>query len=309
MSDRNTKLLEVENAKKISEMILKFRQCADTAADLSNSIEKFTDIYLNVEKNVTKLEGVERSFNSNKYIKGLFVVTDNMKDIFNYFSENIPQFSKSLQSSKIELDLHKDELGVVLDNFSKLPNQMENTIEKIKVMLKEHSLSNKKMINELQGYVENENKKIESNYKIAKETILNEINKQLNIGLVDFKNETLKLISDSVNRDIDEKGKFIVNKFDDISNNIIESITGYNNLEETDTIYNLYIEKGRNLPLDVRRISWTDDFYFKVDKIVQTFLEEKLCLIAYGKRFKDNGFYDTFEISADLKQFKLYTET
>ena len=81
------------------------------------ALKKFTDIYLNIEKNVTALKGVEGSLNSNKYIKELFVVTDNMKDIFNYFSENIPQFSKSLLSSKRELDLHKDELSVVLDYF------------------------------------------------------------------------------------------------------------------------------------------------------------------------------------------------
>ena len=59
------------------------------------------------------------------------------------------------------------------------------------------------------------------------------------------------------------------------------------------------------MPIDVRRISWTGDFYFKVDKIDQSIFEESLSLMAYGKRFRGNSYYDSFKSSADLKQFKL----
>ncbi|MCB2293635.1 hypothetical protein LGK95_08875 [Clostridium algoriphilum] len=307
MNDKNKKLLEVENVENISEMILKFRQCADTAADLSNSVGKFTDIYLNVEKNVTKLEGIERNLNSNDYIKGLLVVTDNMKDIFNYFNDNIPQLLKSLQSSKQQLDLHKDELGVVLNNFNDLPHQMDNAIKKVNFMLNDYSINNKNILDELQGYVEDQNKRIKSN-NIVKKTMLDEFNKQLNTGLMDFQKVTLKLINDSVNKSINDKNQFLINKFDDISNNLVESITRYNTLGETDTIYNLYIAKGRNLPIDVKRISWTGDFYFKVERIGQRLVGEHFSLIAYGKRLKDKSYYDTFEIGTDLKQFKLYND-
>ncbi|GEM_PF-2419404 len=305
MSEVNMKSVESENIEKMNEMILKFRQCADTTSDLSNSVEKFTDIYLNIEKNVTALKGVEGSLNSNKYIKELFVVTDNMKDIFNYFSENIPQFSKSLLSSKRELDLHKDELSVVLDYFVGLTYKIDNVIEKIKLSLNEHFIENKNIIYELQGYVEDENKRTENNYKGKKKTILEEIKKQLDTGLIGFQKETLKLINDSVNKIIDEKIELLVNNFDDMSNNLVESINGYNNSGKTDTIYNLYSENGRNLPIDVKRISWTEDFHFKVDKIDKSISEESFSLMAYGKRFIGNSYYDTVKISADLKQFKL----
>ena len=40
MSEVNMKSVESENIEKMNEMILKFRQCADTTSDLSNSVEK-----------------------------------------------------------------------------------------------------------------------------------------------------------------------------------------------------------------------------------------------------------------------------
>ena len=309
MKDGNLETLEVENAENISGMILKFRQCADTAAELSNSVGKFTNIYLNVEKNVTQLEGIEKNLNSNNYIKELLDVTDNMKNIFNYFNDNIPQLSKSLQSSKKELNLHKDELVDLLDHFNDLPNQMDNITEKIKLMLSENVLINENSIDKIKEYIEDKNKKVESDHKRKNKIILEEIRKQLDTGFLNFKNETLNQINESVNKTINEKIKCIISDFDDMSNNIVESITGSNKVEELNSIYNLYIQNGRELPIYVQKLTWSRNFYFRVDKIEKDkseFIDECFMIVAYGQRLSGKNYYDTFEVSADQKQFKSY---
>jgi len=309
MNEGNKKSLETDNDVKISEMILNFKQCADTAAELSNSVGKFTDLYLNIEKNVTELNGIERSLNSNGEIKELLVVTDDMKDIFNYFNNSIPLLSKSLKSSKKELDSHKDEFKVMLDNFSELPNEMDNSIEKIKLMLSDQSINNKSVLDELKGYVDDKNKKIESDYKRKKKTILVEIRQQLDTGLIDSQKETLKQINESVNKIMNEKMKDIVNDFEDMSNNIVKSISCLGSLEEVNSIYNLYIENGRKLPIYVRKLNWSQNFYFKIEKIGEKkkfFIGESFQICAYGSRFKGKGIHDSFDIDADSKEFILY---
>jgi len=51
-----------------------------------------------------------------------------------------------------------------------------------------------------------------------------------NKNIIDFQNETIKLINDTVNKTINEKIEFLVSNFDDMSNNLVESINGNSNL-------------------------------------------------------------------------------
>jgi len=105
--------------------------------------------------------------------------------------------------------------------------------------------------------------------------------------------------------------KLIVNDFEDMSNNIVKSIASLGNLSEVNSIYNLYILNGRRLPIYVRKLTWSENFYFKIDKICE---EENPFIIsgvfniyAYGNRFKGKGIYDSFNINADSKEFILYS--
>lgn len=306
MSEGNKKSLESGNIEKINEMILKFRQCADAATDLSKNVEKFTDIYITVEENVTKLKETERNLNSNDDIKELLDVTNNMKDIFNYFNDNIPQLSKAMQLSKKELDLHKEEFGVLINHFNDMPSQMDNEMEKIKLMLNEYSIYNKDILQELEAYVEEKDKKVESKNSRTKKAILEEIKKQLESGLENFQKETLKMINDSVNEIIDEKVNFMVNKFEAMANNFYEARDSYNYPNQIDTIYNLYIANRKKLPMDVRKTDWSSNFYFTIEKIEQPIFVKNSRLIAYGKRFQDHRYYDNYRCNANLDEFVLY---
>ena len=306
MSADNTKSLEVSNADRINDMILRFRLCADAASELSNSVEKFTGIYSNIEKNVIELKEIESNINSNEYIKGLLDATTNMKDIFDYFNSNIPELSKSMQSSKKELDSYKDEFQFVSEYYKDLPNQIDNVTEKIKSMLNDHLLYNKKMLDELQGFVDDISKKVESQYTKTRKKTVEDIKKQLDTGLEDFKKETMKQINESVDRVISEKVKLVLVEFNNIAKNF-PALSNKQNFEpEIDTIYNLYTRNNKKLPIYVRRTTWSENFYFKVNSIEEDSSNGFSVLTAHGIRFKVNDSYDNFHISAHLEEFKLY---
>lgn len=183
--------------------------------------------------------------------------------------------SESMQASKKQLDLYKDELGFVADYFKNLPDEIENKIKKID---NQHSKTRKKTVED--------------------------IKKDINTQFVDFEKEILKSINDTVDRVISEKIQFMFNEFDNITNGAIEAINRNDYLYAVDTIYNLYVNNGRSLPLYVRRKTWTGNFYFRVDTIERDD-GHNFGLTAYGVRFKDDIFYDQFYISADLKQFEI----
>lgn len=124
MNKDNFKLADDDNGE-INELILKFRQCADAASQLSDSVEKFTGVYSNIEKNISELKKIDNNINNNENIKSLLEITDSMKDIFQYFKINIPELSKYMQLSKNELDTYKEDFQFLNEYFKELPNQLQ----------------------------------------------------------------------------------------------------------------------------------------------------------------------------------------
>lgn len=273
MSKDNFKSTEVDN-REISELILKFRLCADAASELAGSVERFTGIYSNMEKNVAQLKEIDRNLNDNEYIKSLLEAADSMKDIFQYFNSNIPELSKSMQLSKKELDAYKEEFQFLNGYFRDLPKELDNATG--------------------------------SKAAGIRKKVMEDIKNHLDTRLEDFQKETLKFINDSVEKAIGEKLEAVFNEFNNKEGNFPDLAYQGHNEDDLYTIYSLYANAWRSLPIFVRRNTWSSKFYMKVDKIEAFSNNEHLFLTAYGTRFKGDTYYDSFQVSADVKEFKLY---
>ncbi len=293
MSKEVKKALQSNQNKNISEMILKFQQCSEATTILANSIEKFTDAFTNIENNATKLERTEKKLNSNNYIKELSNLTDKINDTLNYFNDSIPNLSENMKSSKKELELLKNEFSSIINYFQELHNQIGKETENMKLVINDIYIMNKNILEELQDYIEQKSRKLNSNYKKREKKILEDMDKLIHSRLADSQKEILECI----NKDVDT---IINNKI----NQVTKSVSNKNNYIEMYSIYDLYIRNNKKLPIDVVKQNWHGNFYFRVEKIKDN---SSGVLMGYGNRYKDSELYGKFGISANLKEFRLYT--
>lgn len=193
MSEDNLNSQEVDRGE-IRDLISRFRLCADAAAELAESIERFTAIFGKVERNVTELKEIDKNLSSKEYMKSLLESTDYMKEIFQYFKAGLPELSKTMELTKKELDEHKEELQFLNAYFHEIPKELE------KVTGTEASN--------------------------IRNSVIEDMTTVLNSSLQDFRNETLKLIKDSVEKAVYTNVKAVLKEIVNQSENETENKTG-----------------------------------------------------------------------------------
>lgn len=224
------------------------------------------------------------------------------------------------------------DLSDSIENFNKVYKNVDKNITKLKKI--EDNISSNEQIKELISVTDsmtevfvyfNKNlpklteniseskKEIESYKKIFKDMTkyFVDLNKEIAKTDLDFEKNLLSVIEQKIDSVMEAKTNNMMNSIKESYKSAIEvdkDEEDITNAVEYDTIYNLYINNSRKLPISVQMKPWTDDFYFTVDRIEAAVNTRPLSLIAYGKRYKEDKRHDNFYISADLKQFKMYQE-
>ena len=137
-----------------------------------------------------------------------------------------------------------------------------------------------------------------------------DLTKKIDKVNLNFQDELLKKIDESIERAVDKKMDIILERFEDVSNHMLESLNSNMDRSDVDTIHNIYILNKRQLPIAVQRVSWPRDSYFIVDSIEKSNKLESFRLRSYvakGRRFKKEEYYEDVSIGADLKQFRDYS--
>lgn len=220
------------------------------------------------------------------------------------------------------------ELSDSIDGLNKVYKGIEKNINKLKKI--EDNLSSNEEIKELLGVTENMTEiftffnkqmpKLSENMSESKKEIekykknfkdmtkyFADLNKEISNTDLNFEQKLLDSIEDKISLVIENKTTKMMNSLKSLVKQE-ETDCDKNSNVEGDTIYNLYLDNSRRLPISVQIKSWGENHYFRVDRIEVSPNTETLSLIAYGKRYIDDKFQDDFYISDDLRQFKKYEE-
>lgn len=254
------------------------------------------------------------------------------KEVLNHLESSDAQNIRNMVTSFTQCADATSDLSSSIEHFNKVYKNVEKNITKLKKI--EDNISSNNQIKELISvtdsmteifnyfnknmpklteHISESKKEIEQYKKSFKDMTkyFEDLNKQIVKTDLDFERNLLAVIEQKIDSVLEEKTNEMMNSLKQSFNNHreIEEDTKIEednkNLQECDTIYNLYVSNSRKLPICVQIESWTESYEFAVDRIEVATNTQLLSLIASGSRYIDGQIQEEFSISADLKQFKM----